>query len=290
MKSTFGAPFGARAGSGHAGSDSSAVRPMTPGKTVSRRVLVQRHVGHSSLWIGTPTSQQCGSQTSPTRGDCPFGPSFLVALRREQQSSGRHRGLSSRRPTTYRCPRISPSTTPRCSCGHALLVFGAALLAGGWALARAGERAAGTRRLLEHPPLHWLSAVVASMPMRTATAISSAAKARASVSPRCARPASRRATPRRRPRGNGPTWPSRRGRRVAGAPARHRPDRDHEQARSDGLTHSESEHQNESGDDHEATADPEQADHPADDRTEDRDLGERAQRDAITPGAKARLR
>jgi hypothetical protein len=30
--STFGAPFGARTGAGHAGDDSSAVRPIAPGK------------------------------------------------------------------------------------------------------------------------------------------------------------------------------------------------------------------------------------------------------------------
>ena len=34
MNSTFGAPFGARTGAGHAGVDSSAVRPITPGKAV----------------------------------------------------------------------------------------------------------------------------------------------------------------------------------------------------------------------------------------------------------------
>src|SRR5689334_12123953 len=34
MNSTLGAPFGARTGAGHAGVDSSAVRPITPGKGV----------------------------------------------------------------------------------------------------------------------------------------------------------------------------------------------------------------------------------------------------------------
>src|SRR3974390_1472460 len=32
MNNTFGEPFGARFGAGHAGLDSSAVRPITPGK------------------------------------------------------------------------------------------------------------------------------------------------------------------------------------------------------------------------------------------------------------------
>src|SRR5436305_1878745 len=34
MNITFGAPFGARTATGHAGVDSSAVRPMTPGNDV----------------------------------------------------------------------------------------------------------------------------------------------------------------------------------------------------------------------------------------------------------------
>ena len=34
MNTTFGVPFGARTGAGHAGVDSSAVRPITPGKAV----------------------------------------------------------------------------------------------------------------------------------------------------------------------------------------------------------------------------------------------------------------
>ena len=76
MNSTFGAPFGARTGAGHAGVDSSAVRPITPGKAVPdgysfsgiSTLLFADHVARASRCRTRPRITRQGLDAASRRG------------------------------------------------------------------------------------------------------------------------------------------------------------------------------------------------------------------------------